>query len=667
MRETHFRPEIQGIRAIAALLVAIYHLWFGRISGGVDVFFVVSGLLITESLLRSYERNGQIDLWRYLTRLFKRLLPAAMFVLLTVVAASLIWMPQVRWSQIVGEIFASALYYENWKLAYTTTDYLAEGAARSPVQHYWALSIQGQFYLLWPALFTITAFVAKRLGASLRQGLAVAFAAVFAASLVFSIHATAANQVFHYFNTFARIWEFAMGGLLALLLPTIALGNIARMVLGWLGVIAIVTAGALIPSEMFPGYASLWPTMAAVLIIVAGSGRVAWGADMLLASRPLQWLGGISYSLYLWHWPLMVFFMAAKDREELRNGQAIGILVASILLAWLTTRLIESPLRFSRVGQSKRRHGLIFALVCLLPVLVAAGGWQVHLDRQARLLEKYLVDSPTHPGAAVTLAGIEPVPDPAASVVPPSIVAKDDLPRVYADGCHQTTSDPEPLPCEFGDDEGDVTVALVGGSHAAHWLPALRRLASERGWWIVSYTKSACRFTANHRRGDPSCREWNDRVVEYLVELQPDIVVTTGTVGDGADEHTPDGYVQQWQRLGEREVSVVAFRDTPRIGFDGPECIERYGPDSELCKWRLDERRASRNPLLDRGDLPDNVHVFDPLHMFCVEAVCPSVIGNVLVYRDHHHITATYARTMAPAIGEVLDEAMKRNVPMTYR
>ena len=655
-----FRPEIHGLRAVAALLVAVYHLWFDRISGGVDVFFVVSGFLITESLVRQAEATGRIDVLAYLVRLFKRLLPAAMLVLLFVIVGSLLWLPQVRWSETVPEILAAALYYENWQLAFTATDYLAQDAAASPVQHYWALSIQGQFYILWPALVLLVAALAHRFGAGVRQGMPVALAAIFSASLVFSIFATRDDQAFAYFNTFARIWEFALGGLLALTLPYLNPARWFRMVAGWLGLIAIVACGMVIPGEHFPGYAALWPTLGAVLVIVAGTGHLRYGAERLLATRPLQWFGDIAYSLYLWHWPVMILFMAAGDRDAVRGEQAIFILLLSILLAWATMRLVENPLRFSQIGKRRRWHGPAFAVACLLPVLLLAGGWQVHLEMERRMLERFMVDNPDYPGAAVILTGREVAPPDKLPVIPPPAQARADVPEVYEKGCHQMPRDPEVLSCEFGSEDLELTIAVVGGSHAAHWLPAFRRLAEEHDWRIVSITKSACRFNALFTRGHESCHEWNLALPDHLAELAPDVVFTTGTVGDGAEEHVPEGFVLHWRALEERGIPVLALRDTPRVGFNVPECVERNGGDAAECTWRRSELRGLDNPIGQLDSLPSNVEVFDLLDYLCNGDDCPAVIGNVLVYRDGHHITSAYARTMAPVFVEPLLRASSR-------
>lgn len=641
-------------------MVAVYHLWFDRISGGVDVFFVVSGFLITESLVRQAEVRGRIDWLAYLTRLAKRLLPAAMLVLLFVTIGSLIWLPQVRWAETLPEIVAAALYYENWKLASIGTDYLAQDAASSPVQHYWALSMQAQFYLLWPGLILLVTFLAHSLGGTVRQGVPVALAAIFSASLVLSIYATGENQILAYFNTFTRIWEFALGGLLALVLPALAPARWFRMVAGWLGLAAIVSCGLIVPAELFPGFAALWPTTGAVLVIVAGTGHLQYGAERLLASRVIQWFGGIAYSLYLWHWPIMILFLAATGRENVRASQAPFILALSILLAWLTTRLIENPLRFSNIGKRRSWHGPAFAAACLLPVMLLAAGWQFQIERERRLLERFLIDNPNYPGAAVIMTGREIEPPDEFPVIPVPFMARSDLPEVYDLGCHQLPTDPEVRLCEFGHETAVLTVAVVGGSHSTHWLPAFRRLGEEYGWRIVNITKSACRFTADVAQGDDSCHEWNQVLPDHLDEIKPDVVFTTGTVGDGPEEHVPDGYLLQWRELAARNIPVLALRDTPRVGLDLPECVERNDANITECAWSRSELRGSVNPLEQIDGLPSNVEILDLLDFFCLGEHCPAVIGNVLVYRDEHHITATYARTMAPLLLEPTLRAASR-------
>ncbi len=655
-----FKPEINGLRAVAALLVAVYHLWTDQISGGVDVFFVVSGYLITESLLRQQQAHGRLDLLAYATRLIRRLLPAAMLVLVFVVFGSWIWLPQVRWAETLPQVIASALYFQNWQLAIAGVDYLGKDAAAGPTQHYWALSMQGQFYLLWPLLL----IAATALGSGLKLSTARLFPAavvlVLAGSLGYSIVSTQANQAWAYFDTFARIWQFALGAILALALPHLNPGRALRLVAGWLGLIAILSCGLLVPADQFPGYMSLWPSLSAALIILAGSGHVRWGADRLLAAAPVQWLGGISYSLYLWHWPLMVFFLAGTGRDILRSSHALFLLALSILLAWLTTRLVENRFRFSAPGRSARWQGPALAVICLAPVLLLAGGWQLHVQQSVKAFQRLMLEDENYPGAVVLIGQRLGIDVPELEPMPSPLAARGDVPNVYEIGCHQMPRAPEVQSCAFGSEAPELTIAVVGGSHSAHWLPAFKRLAEQHPWRIVNVTKSACRLTAVFQHGHPSCHEWNLAVPEYLAEIEPDLVFTIGTLGEGEAEHVPPGYIKQWRTLKAMGIPVLALRDTPRLGFNVPECVARYGADAPNCGWDRQALRGLDNPLLDEAGLPASVEVLDLTDYLCLDDHCPPVIGNVLVYRDAHHITSTFARTMAPAFHEPVQRAVER-------
>src|SRR3954468_10374672 len=241
-----FRPEIEGLRAIAAILVAVFHIWLGRVSGGVDVFFVVSSFLITTGLLGHIDRRQQVDFALFWGRLIKRLVPVAYVVLCTVVVVGIILMPKSRRKDTIEQVAASAVYLENWALAFRSVDYLAQHEAVSPVQHFWALSVQGQFYVLWPLLIAGAALLARRAGIAFRPVLVAALGVIFATSLAFSVYYTAKNQPFAYFHTFARAWEFSMGALLAVAIPYLEPSRPLRVALGWLGVLAIVSCGILL-------------------------------------------------------------------------------------------------------------------------------------------------------------------------------------------------------------------------------------------------------------------------------------------------------------------------------------------------------------------------------------------------------------------------------------
>jgi len=371
-----FRPEIEGLRAIAAILVAVFHIWLGRVSGGVDVFFVVSSFLITTGLLGHIDRFQRVDFALFWGRLIKRLVPVAYLVLCAVIVAAIVMMPKSRWKDTIEQVAASAVYLENWALAFRAVDYLAQHEAVSPVQHFWALSVQGQFYVVWPMLVAAAAFVARRAGVTFRKVLSTALAVIFALSLAFSVYLTAKNQPFAYFNTFARAWEFSSGALLAIAIPYLQISKGLRIFMGWAGVLAILSCGIVLQvSRVFPGYAALWPTLAAVCIITAGTSGSRFGADRLLASRPMVYLGGISYGIYLWHFPILAFWRQYAQPYDLAPSAGVTILAASIGLAALSSRFIENRVREPRGSAGARGRPFVFGLACMAPVVVGLGIW----------------------------------------------------------------------------------------------------------------------------------------------------------------------------------------------------------------------------------------------------------------------------------------------------
>ncbi len=367
--KTTFRPEIQGLRSLAVLMVVSYHIWFGRVSGGVDVFLLISAFLMTVQFVSRYEDARPVSLVRHWLHLFWRLLPAVVVVLLGTLAATYVFIPpRTRWIEIVSQGWASLFYVENWLLQRQVVNYYAaDHSLASPFQHFWSLSIQGQVFILWPAIFVATAWVCRRLNLRYRAVLLGVFGLIFAVSLAYSIYFTAANQELAYFDTFARLWEFALGTLVALLLPYLRPGRGLRSVLGWAGVAAMLSCGALLQVQTaFPGFVALWPTLAAVAVIVAGGQSGSrFGVDRILSSKLLVGLGSTSYALYLWHWPLLVITLVwiGQDHADAITGTLI--VGASLLLAFLTTRFVEQPLRAWRWPEAKRRRLALSVFVCL--------------------------------------------------------------------------------------------------------------------------------------------------------------------------------------------------------------------------------------------------------------------------------------------------------------
>ena len=296
-----FLPEVQGLRALAVLMVVAYHVWFGRISGGVDIFLLISSFLLTGQFTRKLESGQALELLKYWAHLFKRLLPLIAITLLMVLGATRWILPSIAWTGVFNQTWASLFYYQNWLLAAESVDYYAmDHSLASPLQHFWSLSIQGQIFILWPLVFALAALAAKRWDLKIRPLLLFGFGTIFAVSLFFSIVTTQNNQEFAYFDTRTRLWEFALGSILALTLPYLRFSRTTRIVIGWVGIVAMLSCGLILQvGQQFPGYMALWPTLAGAFVIIAGFTGSRIGVDRFLSWKPLVRLGDSSYALYL--------------------------------------------------------------------------------------------------------------------------------------------------------------------------------------------------------------------------------------------------------------------------------------------------------------------------------------------------------------------------------
>ncbi|MEU0491704.1 acyltransferase family protein [Nocardiopsis sp. NPDC006139] len=662
--ERRFRPEVQGLRAVAVLLVLVYHLDPSLLPGGyvgVDVFFVISGFLITSLLYREASGQGRVSVARFYARRVRRLLPAATVVLVATGAASYFLLPVTRLTDTMWQLVASAAYVENLYLARQSVDYLASEVAPSPVQHFWSLSVEEQFYLVWPLLFILWAALRRR-GAG--TGTLVALlGSLLAASLLWSV-ATTGGEPSAYFLPTTRAWELAVGGLLAVGLAHGRLSERVRLPLGWAGLAAIVAAAVFYDEATpFPGWAALLPVLGAAAVIAAEHVQGPLSASAPLSTAPARWVGDVSYSLYLWHWPLIVLTLAVTGRDELGWALAAAVGAASLLLAWATKVWVEDPVRDHRLVRGGR--GALAAAVSGVLVVAAVGATlYVRVDR----VESVEFDPNVHVGPQAL--GQAPTGDP---VYPPPVRAEDDAPVLYDDDCQasQTATAPED-PCVYGPEDADRTVAVVGDSHSAQWVPALMGLGEERGWRLVLYTKSSCAFTDTMTKGPEggpyeSCQEWNRAVVEELADLRPDLVVTSSSTSavpaqGGEEDRVPmlaEGMTRLWGELGEVSGPIVALRDTPRQRRDVVECVARNPEDPGECTIPLSEAFKRDDPQERAVDsLPGETALVDMSDLFCAGGECPAVIGNVMVYRDSGHITNTYVSLLTDHLGERLDEAL---------
>ncbi|WP_306306471.1 acyltransferase family protein [Nocardia veterana] len=670
-----YRDDLDGLRGVAIALVVAFHIWFGRVSGGVDVFLVLSGYFFTGLLVRRAE-SGPVGVGFTVRRTLRRLLPAMVVVLVAVVVATICTRPYTQWSELAGQTLAALFYYQNWRLALSWSDYLAADPSVSPLQHLWSMAVQGQFYLLALLVVAVVAVLLRRSGriALLRPVLGALVAPAAVASFWYAAHGAATHQGWNYYDSGARLWELLAGSALALAGPALLVPRLLRTVTALAGVVGVVACGWLIVdgANRFPGPAALLPVLAAVAVIVAGNAVPAaerpW-PNRLLASRAAQWLGGVAYPLYLWHWPLLIFYLAESghSRAGLRDGAAV--VVVSLVSAWATHHAVEQPLRRGTgtapvLGAALAYRRVAGTVIAMLAVAVVAttAAWQFGVVRMQPAQPDRILDPVSYPGAEALAGGAV---TPQAPMRPTVLQAPKELPPPTLDGCIADWDTRAVVTCTYGDRTATRTLAVVGSSHAEHWVPAFQELAAQYSFRIQVYLKMGCPLTlaadATYK-GEPipDCRDWSRAVLDRLAVDRPDWVFTTGSrPRAGAGDETPPEYVDVWAALAERGLNVITVRDSPwlrrnEIRYTAADCLAGGG-DPIGCGMRRSDALDPVDPQAEPAARYPNVFPIDLSDAFCDATVCPVVVGNVLVYHDEHHLTASYSRTLAGPLGRAVE------------
>lgn len=656
------RLEIQGLRALAVVAVLIFHIWPSSLSGGyigVDVFFVISGYLITALLLRELQSTGTISLTNFYARRIRRLLPAATLVIVVVAMLTPV-MPSITWESVSVDIVASIFYVQNWWLASQAVDYLAEGNAPGMLQHYWSLSVEEQYYIIWPLLIVIVStllFKCKRFINASIAGLIVLIAIL---SFGYSIYLSHARPELAYFSTFTRIWELAIGGILAVFaLKLNSIPNAVKASLTFSGLLLILIACLTFDtSTVFPGYSALLPTIGAAMVIIGGKTDYKLSGYHFLSLKPMQYIGNISYSLYLWHWPIIVLVHQFYSEISLLTG--LAIIVVAIVLSHLTKVFVEDKYRYAGQKGSKAVFPLGITFGSFALCIVAASMIWLSSDIDPSKPESLSIQD--------LKILLEQQYNPDKPTVPSLENARKDNPDVYKFKCHVDQISAEPLSCEFGDKGAPYTVALVGDSHAAHWLPSLQQLLNDKkDWRIITFTKSACTFNGQPvSKGEnnyPSCTVWNKNVMSQLKQISPDIVVTSQSSGHRAlgaenNKHShrllADGLLSHWSELDQLGINVVVIRDTPWMKVDVPKCLSSVGTSIASCSTAVEDSVRNDSILVAMESKP-NVTFLDFNEKLCGDDICSPVHGQVLIWRDRHHLTVTYARTLADGFEPILD------------
>jgi peptidoglycan/LPS O-acetylase OafA/YrhL len=684
------RTDIQGLRALAVTLVLVYHLSPKTLSGGfigVDVFFVISGFLITLHLL-GHVPSGPRDLAKFWSRRVRRLLPASLLVLATTLVASRLFAPETQWANTAKQSRAAALYIVNWVLSSNAVDYLASTNAASPVQHFWSLSVEEQFYFIWPILILLLGLLARRLRRENTLHLVLAgLVMVVAASLAYSIHETASNPAAAYFVTPTRVWELGIGGVLATL-HLMTPGNLRELFaipLSWLGFAAIAYAAVTYTgSTPFPGWQAAVPVLGTAAVIGAHSMHGSGSPGNILSLRPIQWLGDISYSVYLWHYPLVVIVPQATG-HHLTWTERGSIVLATLALAALTKTYVEDRFRTATWGNPLPKPFAIAGLA--MAVVIAGAGLQLHevtqrdAESQAEAARKLGGADPCFGAPALLRASCPKVSY--DDLLPiPSLAATDksDAYDIQANGrdCWSYTPRFVVKTCTFGVRTASQNVVVIGNSHAGQWLPAIQRLAKKDTFKVTTLLASQCALSEVRQQFDTdawstACLGWVKKVVRRVINLKPDLVVMTNRIsvpvdGQSLEASIPlygEGYrkvLEAWKAAG---IHVLVLHDTPAPGPDDivPDCIATEKSNYAKCDGKRSDwvkPEPAQSAVASLGD-PD-IRFADLNDHICEPVVCHAVNGGVITYFDGSHLTATYAATLAPFLGVPL-LAMLRRTP----
>ena len=725
-RHGRFRPDIEGLRAVAVLGVVLYHARVPGLQGGfvgVDMFFVVSGYLITGLIWREVQRTGRVSMAGFYGRRARRLLPAAVLAVVATAVAARQLLPPLLVPAVMKDGATSALYVGNYRFALQQTDYLHASAPPSPFQHFWSLGVEEQFYLVWPLLLLAAVLASRRLRRRTRSrprpeaARPLAFlvvGTVSVASAFIAVELTSANQPWAFFSLPSRAWELGAGGMLALASPVVRrLQPGTAALIGWAGLLGVVGALTYISPQMpFPGTVAFWPVAATLAVLASGEALTAnlaseLGPGRVLAVRPARFLGRISYSWYLWHWPILTLAPYAV-------GHALGLrsnlvlVVASAAVAAASYRWVESPTRSApwltagrwrslTSGLTLSAAGAAFCLIVAATVPGLVGRGQAHVVTLRPDPGPRAAGAPSAPGgvAGGSVAGASasaaspaaiaarmtaavhaevasssapgPVP---ANVTPGVAAAMADQTPIFSDGCMDDFLDSSVRPCSFAATSSPTKVALVGDSHAASWFPAVDSAAVADHWDLITLTKAICapllglpEFNPVLDRWFGECDTWRSAVMARLRAERPQVVIL-GIARHYQPVYRITPYDSRWLAALDRTIRaiealgarVVVIGPVPKPTGVVPTCLSTHMSDAAACAVPLavgfDQAGQAAEAAVTHAD---RAAYLDVEPWFCTSTVCPAVVGNIELWRDDNHITRTWARYLAPVMTESLD------------
>jgi peptidoglycan/LPS O-acetylase OafA/YrhL len=701
-----FRPDIEGLRAVAVVAVVLFHAGLPGVGGGfvgVDVFFVISGFLITGLLWREVSSVGRVKLSRFYGARARRLLPASAVVGVVTAIGSAALLPPLQARSVLEDGVYSALYVSNYRFAHDGVDYFAPVLPPSPFQHYWSLGVEEQFYLVWPPLIIGTTWLVRlarrRTKAETpctQTPYRVVLALVAVLSFALSLAATFVVPPVAFFSLPTRAWQLAAGGLVALTAGQWRrLPSRAAAVAGWAGLGMILLACTLLGGGTpYPGTAALLPVVGAMLVIGAGCATPAQGCGRVLGVTPMRAIGRISYSWYLWHWPVLLLAPPLLGHPLGLAGR-LATAVISGGLAALTLRFIENPLRFAAPIRRSALGSLVLggvATAVAVCVSVALMDWVPDpVGRGAPAKPLTITASPPPTGSTIDAydaavhdafaqvqaavaasADLKAVP---SNLDPPLAHAAAEFRSVFLSGCLRNVGEVGQPECATGDTASTTTVALLGDSHATMWTPAFQQIAEQRHWRLETLAKGACppmstpitSFLGHLVERFQRCEQWRGEIMARLRAEHPRLVVVSMYRGYGGQAYLPESYGRAWsdgltrlvQQLRGIGANVLVLGPIPAPRTVVPICLSDHLTDATACT-------PARSTAVNQAGITAESaatkagggQYADLTELFCTADRCPVIVGNTLVYFDRIHLTIEYARALAPVMGALADRTL---------
>lgn len=701
-----YRYDLDGLRGIAIALVVIFHVFVGRVSGGVDVFLLLSGYFFLGSQLRyAGKDDASLNPWWPIWRTIRRLAPALILTLGITALLITFFARNLATGELYRQFTASVLYYQNWELSAQDADYTAASASTSPLQHLWSMAVQGQFYIAGISFSLILSLAWKivrkrrvnKVSSPIQDEVSLngqkfvfrvagpILLALTIVSFIYSSRYGIFGTPQNYYSTFSRAWELTLGAVLAIYGSRIKLSTRMSVFACLTGLLMILITGFVITeTTAFPGPLTLLPLSGAALVIIGGA-SAGNPVSSVLARGAFRWLGDIAYSLYLWHWPLLISATAYLQQDRPSFLLGVAIIAVSLGLAHITNRWVEKPLAQHRkrpvaaespvstallqLRSMTPPKGRALAGVAIAAVAVLLLSMQPRFEARVADAEQRAQDSNTknYPGA-LALTGAE-VPDLPYQPDPTLVGKMHPLPTV--DGCMVAREDsgeffPETKmngePCVYGDVDSDVIVVIAGGSHAEQWFTPIDELGKEYGFKVIPIVRQDCAIMIDDPNVDPNCVQWSQLATDRVIALQPDLVISTSTrpeISNGFGVDTvPVSYTRFWDQLSAANLPTIALRDNPwgtesDRRADMSMCLALTN-DVQRCTLPRAQVYAEPNPTDAYEDAYPLIDFIDTSGWFCPGNSCPSVIGNVVVYRDQNHISEPYARSLKPTLWSII-------------